>query len=81
MEILRGHIYRAKRPKPTVTGDFNDRMVLYINPLSGRIQYDSPTVRSGWKYPTVDHAQFEAWAGSDVTEGYPNGDWATWPSA
>ena len=83
MEIIRGHIYRAKRPKPAggiFAPVFNDRVVVYINPLSERVQYDSPTVRRGWKYPTTSRVQFETWAGSDVTEGYPDEGWAAWPT-
>ena len=80
MEIERGHIYRAKKPKKVEylfqPAFYNDRQVLYVSDT--RVQYDSPTVRNGRKYPTVDRDKFEAWAGSDVTEGYPDGDWAAW---
>lgn len=84
MEILCGHVYRAKRPKPSGSffePVFDDRSVLYISePLFGepRVQYDSPTVRSGRKYPMVDRSKFERWAGQDVTEGYPDDGWAPW---
>ena len=81
MDIIRGHIYRAKRPKEAgsfLEPVFNDRAVLYISPSSEQVQYDSPTVRDGRTYPTVDRAKFETWEGTDVTEGYPLSGWAEW---
>lgn len=81
MNIEHGHIYRAKKPKKVERlfqpAFYNDRQVVYVS--DARVQYDSPTVRDGRKYPTIERAKFEAWAGSDVTEGYPRGDWALWP--
>ncbi len=78
MEIISGHVYRAKRPKPAGFPEaFNDRMVVYVSEL--RVQYDSSTVRNGRKYPMVDRDKFEKWAAKDITEGYPEGDWAPWP--
>ena len=77
MDIVRGHVYRAKRPKPVGFSEvFDDRQVLYVTDT--KVQYDSPTVRDGRKYPTIDHAKFTKWVGEDVTEGYPDG-WAQWP--
>lgn len=77
MDIIKGHIYRAKKPKRarSIAGDFfNDRSVLYVSEHS--VQYDSPTLGFGRRYPTISREKFEAWAGSDVTEGYPEGEWA-----
>ena len=78
MNIERGHVYRAKKPKGIgmFLPYFDDRQVVYVS--SDRVQYDSPTVRDGRRYPTIDRDKFEKWAGSDVTEGYPAGDWAVW---
>ena len=77
MEIIRGHIYRAKRPRgagfPEV---FNDRQVLYVSETN--VQYDSPTIRTGGKFQMIARGLFEQWAAEDVTEGYPEGDWAPW---
>ena len=81
MEIVRGHVYRAKRPKPAGSffePVFDDRVVVYVSPSGEQVQYDSPTVRNGRKLLTVDRAKFERWAGTDVTEGYPEGEWAAW---
>ena len=78
MNIELGHVYRAKKPKRIslfMAPDFyDDRQVKYVS--ATQVQYDSPTVRNGRKYPTIDRAKFEAWSGSDVTDGYPEGDWA-----
>ncbi len=77
MEVIRGHLYRAKRPKSVgIVLVFDDRQVLYVTET--RVQYDSPTVRDGGKYPTIGRAKFETWADKDVTEGYPDG-WEPWP--
>lgn len=80
MDIERGHIYRAKKPKRVdlfLVGEFyDDRQVKYVS--ATQVQYDSATIRRGRKYPTIDRAKFEAWAGSDVTDGYPEDDWAAW---
>lgn len=62
-----------------LVGDFyNDRQILYVGRVS--VQVDSPTIRFGRRYPMIDIDKFEKWAGEDVTEGYPEGDWAPWPS-
>lgn len=83
MLIERGHVYRAKKPKQIrlfLEGDFyDDRMVVWMNDT--KVQYDSPTVYRGSHYRMGDRARFEKWAGSDVTEGYPKGDWAKWPTS
>ena len=39
------------------------------------IQYDSPTVKDGKKYPSVSEAEFFKWAGKEVTELVPEGNW------
>ena len=79
LEIICRHIYRAKRPRfvGLVQEFYNDRQVLFIGPTT--VQYDSSTVRRGQTYPSVTREKFEAWAGEDVTEGYPDGDWAEKP--
>jgi len=74
-DIKQGRIYAAKRPKCNVMGEFNDRQVLY---LSGDVvQYDSPTVRNGRRYPTMKLDKFAEWAGEDVTDRVPKGEWRT----
>jgi len=80
-EIILNHIYRAKRPRAVgvILELFDDRQVIHVTET--RVQYDSPTVPRGRKFPTVDRAKFEAWVGQDVTAGYPKGDWAEWTDA
>ena len=76
--IERGHIYRAKKPRRIMfgfDGVYDDRQVLHVGPST--VQYDSSTVRDGRRYPSVSRENFEKWMGSDVTEGYPKGDWAS----
>lgn len=42
------------------------------------VQYDSPSVKRGKKYPTMPMAKFLKWAAEDVTSKMPeNGDWAS----
>lgn len=82
MDLVVGHIYRAKKPKCVRLfreGDFyDDRQILYIGTTS--LQFNSVTVISGRRYPMIDRERFEKWAGEDVTEGYPKGEWAPWPN-
>lgn len=76
-DIQVGRSYSAKRPQrygmfPMLLGD---RQVKYINPAFGDVQYDSPSVRTGRKYPTVTMEKFLKWAKEDVTSLMPPGDW------
>ena len=84
MELVHGHIYRAKKPaRVEYFGEaplFNDRIIVWMKGDGSRIQYDSPSVRDGRHLPTIDRDKFEKWAGTDVTEGYPQGEWAEWTS-
>lgn len=81
-ELVAGNVYRAA--KPARTGSvfnpvYNDRQILYINIDLDTVQYDSPTVRMNRHYPKVTVEKFLKWAGTDVTEGYPNEGWAEHP--
>lgn len=76
IELVRGRSYRAKKPANS-GGLVNDRQIIYIDERI--VQYDGPAVGFGRHYPKVDRAKFEAWAGSDVTDSLPNGEWASWP--
>ena len=74
MELKVGRCYRAKRP--AMAGlHVNDRSILYISPSGELVQYDSPSVPNGRKYPTIKHEKFEAWASHDVTDELPTGEW------
>lgn len=76
MELIQGHIYEAKRPRPVAQGFdrvYNDRQILYVD--QNRVQYDSPSIGRGRHYPTINRADFEAWVGKDVTGQLPEGDW------
>lgn len=51
-----GRVYRAKRPRVvhTLGGSYiNDRQILSISPFEETIQYDSPKVGFGSKYPVI----------------------------
>lgn len=72
-DLVVGHIYRGKRPQG-IHGWFNDRMIMWLGIT--QVQYDSPTVKTGERHPTVTIGKFLDWAASDVTEGYPKGTWA-----
>lgn len=76
IDLITGHVYEAKRKKEC--GDifnpvWNDRQIVWIGPFL--VQYDSPTVTNGRKYPTVSIDAFLKWAKRDVTEDMPKGDW------
>lgn len=56
-----GRVYRAKRPRVvhTLGGSYiNDRQILSISPFEETIQYDSPKVGFGSKYPVISVEKF-----------------------
>lgn len=71
-----GQVWRAKRPD-NANGFVNDRVILHINFL-GHIQYDGPSVNFGRKYPMVNPATFEKWAGREVKAELPKDEWQPW---
>lgn len=75
MNIQVGRTYRAKKPA-NCGGLFNDRQVLYIG--IGIVQYDGPAIPLGGKYRVVTREAFEKWAGEDITEKLPSGEWEPW---
>lgn len=79
LAILVGHAYRAKKPRQAgiVQTYANDREVRWTDGFN--VQYDSPSVSNGRHYPTVTIAKFREWAGRDVTDELPNGEWQPWP--
>lgn len=72
-DLLINRTYEAKRPATTVFGLLNDRQIVWIGLTD--VQYDSPTVRVGSKYPTIPIEKFLKWAGRDVTAEMPKGEW------
>lgn len=74
-----GQVWRAKRPAPT--GEFlkplvNDRVIMWIG--AETLQYDGPSVGLGQHYRKVSIEDFEKWAGREVTDELPNGQWQLW---
>lgn len=67
-----GRVFEAKKPK---TNGFycDDRQIVWrgIN----QVQYDSPRLKTGARLPIVSLENFEKWAGRDVTDLMPEGDW------
>ncbi len=78
-DIQVGRVYRSKKPKAIGIFDplYDDRQILWIG--STTLQYESPTVKIGRKYPTVDIDKFLKWGDRDVTDELPKGEWATYP--
>lgn len=63
VEIKVGKTYRGKRAYKTVFSDlYDDRTVLWVSEDRLRVQYDSPAVRIGRRYPTVSMEKFCRWA-------------------
>lgn len=75
MTLEQGHTYSAKRPASVGVFDpvWNDRMILRL--WENSVQYDSPTIRDGRKYPIVSKEKFLRWAKEDVTDEIPEGSW------
>lgn len=40
-----------------------------------KVQYDSPSVKPGKNYPTITLTKFLKWAGKDITDTMPKGEW------
>lgn len=80
MNLQVGRVYRAKKPKGCGFIDqlCDDRLIKYIGPR-GEVQYDSPSVKTGKRYPVVTREKFIAWAARDVTDELPKGEWAEYP--
>jgi len=73
-----GRVYRAKRPRVvhTLGGSYiNDRQILSISPFEENIQYDSPKVGFGSKYPVISVEKFLKWADKDITDNLPPAEW------
>lgn len=70
MDIIRGRVYRAKRPVAASYGLADDRRVTFATSL--QVGYTAPS--GGAK--TVSREDFEKWAARDVTNEVPLGDWA-----
>jgi hypothetical protein len=73
-DLIVGHCYSAKRSSVVLFRGINDRMILHIGAM-GDIQYDSPTVKPGRRFPTVTAEAFLKWAKEDVTDQMPPDDW------
>lgn len=77
LELKVGRVYRAKKPRSAyigMTAYYNDRQVIWIG--LGEVQYDSPTVGFGRKFPKVTTEAFLKWAGADITAEMPKESWA-----
>jgi hypothetical protein len=80
-DIKTGKTYRSKRPAPAGSifqPYFNDRQVIWCSHEANLLQYDSPSVALGRKYPKVTIDKFLKWVGKDVTDELPEGEWAAW---
>lgn len=77
-DLVVGRVYRGKKPSRTGTlGDFvNDRQIVWLGVT--QLQYDSAAVRDGRDYPVMKIGKFLDWAGIDVTDIAPDGDWCRW---
>lgn len=78
-DIMPGRCYEAKRPaRIGYPPRYNDRQVKWVSSRLTEVQYDSPTVAVGRRYPIVSMAKFLKWAGRDVTAIMPKGEWRGW---
>lgn len=50
---------------------------LYNNLFDYLVQYDTPSLARGCNYPSIPQSKFEAWAGKEVTDITPKGEWRT----
>lgn len=75
LELIVGHVYEGKRPAVVGWGGVNDRQIKWIG--IAEVQYDSPSVPDGRRYPKVTHAAFRKWAARDITDQMPKDEWRT----
>lgn len=73
-----GRVYRGKKPAVIYPGFLqpgliNDRVILHLS--EEYVQYDGPAVALGRKFPRVTKQAFLKWAGKDVTDQLPEGEW------
>jgi len=61
-----GKTYRAKRPRKTFGGDYDDRRLVYVG--ESTVQYDSVTAALGRRYPAVTKERFLNWACHEVPD-------------
>ena len=75
IELIVGHVYEAKRPKSVGMFEplINDRQIKWIG--FEEVQYDSPTVGLGRRYPRVSKEAFLKWAARDITKEMPPDEW------
>lgn len=78
LELIVGNTYRGKRPAHSC-GHVNDQQILWISACKTLVQYDSPSVRAGCRYPQVTVGKFLKWAGEDITDTCGR-DWEYWES-
>ena len=68
VKIETGKYYRAKKPVRCLDGGFNDRRILWVSRDGTQVQYDSPSVGNGRRYPTVPLEKFLKWVGKEITQ-------------
>lgn len=64
-----GQLWRAKKPRAVNTfacTQYDDREIIWVSPCKTKIQYDSPAIRNGRKYPIVFVERFDKWAGEKL---------------
>lgn len=74
-DLKAGHVYEAKKPKKGWDGLVNDRQIMWMSRGEDRVQYDSPSVDHGRRFPIISVEAFLKWAGQDVTDSMPKGEW------
>ena len=79
LELIVGHVYEAKRPRSVGLFEplMNDRQIKWIS--FNEVQYDSPTVGLGRRYPRASKEAFLKWAARDITKEMPPGEWRSKP--
>lgn len=81
LKLIVGHVYRAKHPRGIGFHEplTNDRMIVWMDSFEREVQYDSPSVAFGRKFPKISVDTFRAWASRDVTAEMTDGEWMPHP--
>ena len=66
--------YHQLRSLTSLPAQFVLHAIRRVCGANGYVQYDSPTIHTGRKYPQVSIEKFLNWAKEDVTNKMPSGD-------
>ena len=65
-DIQSGRLYRGKRRRQNILGDYDDRVVIHVSHSRTQVQYDSRFIQNGRQYPMTSMDSFLRWVKEEV---------------